>query len=95
MSTPLTKSSGAIVTTGVAVSTGSGVMSYAQASTAAAMNAYDGTSTAGTLLCQVPISGRQSFDPPVQFATGLYVQPQSTVGTSAASVGACVVHWAP
>ena len=93
MSTPFTRSSDRIVTTGVAISTGPGVMSYAQASTHAAVSMYDGTSTAGELLGEIPISGRQGYNPPVQFRTGLYVQPQSTVGSSVGSVGGALVHF--
>jgi hypothetical protein len=93
MSTPLTKSSGAITTTGIAISTGPGVVSYAQASTAAAVRLYDGTSSDGVFLAGVPISGRQQFNPPVQFQTGLWVVPQSTVGSSAGSESAAAVHY--
>ena len=94
MSTPLVRTSGAIVTTGVATSTSPGVMAYAQASTDSVLRVYDGTSSAGELLASIPASGRQSFDPPVQYRTGLYSVPQTTVGTSAGALGPAVVHWA-
>ena len=94
MSTPLVRTSGAIVTTGVAASANPGVLAYAQASTDSVLRCYDGTSSAGELLASIPAAERQAFDPPVQYRTALWVVPQTTVGTSAGSVGAAVVHWA-
>lgn len=94
MSTPIVRSSGAIVTTGVATTTGPGMLSYAQASTGGALLLYDSTSSTGVLLASVPISGSRSFDPPVQFQTALWSVPQTTHGTSAGAEGAAVVHYA-
>jgi len=94
MSTPLTRSSGAITTTGVATSTGPGVLSYAQASTGGILKLYDGPSSTGVLLASLPVSGRQSYDPPVQFRTGLWSVPSSTKGTSTGATAATVVHYA-
>ena len=95
MSTPITRSSGAITTTGVATSTGPGVLSYAQTSTSGILKLYDGTGTTGVLLASLPVGARQNYDPPVQFRTGLWSVPSSTKGTSAGTVvQATVVHYA-
>lgn len=93
MSSPNARPSGIITTTGVAVSTGAGVMTYAQASTDSEMRIYDGTSSAGTLMAAVPAAERQAFDPPVIYGTGLWAVPGSTVGSSAGSVGGAVIHY--
>ena len=93
MSTPLVRSSGVITTTGIVISTGPGVVSYASASSAAGVAVYDGTSTAGVLLGALATGARQQFNPPVQFQTGLWVVPQSTVGSSAGSLGGAMVHY--
>lgn len=93
MSTPMVRSSGAIVTTGVATSTGPGVLSYVQASTSANFRAYDGTSSAGTLLANVAAGESEAFDPPVQFGTGLWSVPGSTAGTTDATVKSALVHY--
>ena len=94
MSTPLTRSSGAIVTTGVATSTGPGVLSYAQSSTSSLLRLYDGTSSGGTLLASLTANSKQSYDPPVQFKTGLWAVPGSTLGTTDATVISALVHYA-
>ena len=98
MSTPITRSSGAITTTGVVTSTGPGVLSYAQCSTSANLRLYDGistaTSTAGTLLASLSAGESRSFVPPVQFGTGLFSVPSTTLGTTAGTVKSCLVHYA-
>lgn len=93
MSTPMVRSSGAIVTTGVATSTGPGLLSYAQASTDDTLRLYDGTSSAGVLLASIPANGAEQFIPPVQFQTGLWSVPETTTGSSAGSQGAAVAHY--
>jgi len=93
MSTPMTRASGSIVTTGVAVSTGPGVMSFARASTDAGARFYDGTSSGGVLLDHVPASDGASYNPPVQFRTGLYAVTESTVGSSAGGSGGACCHF--
>ena len=93
MSTPMVRSSGAITTTGVATSTGPGVLSYAQASTSSLFRAYDGTSSAGTLLVSLAAGESEQLNPPVQFQTGLWSVPQTTLGTTDSTVKSALVHY--
>jgi len=93
--TPLTRTSGAITTTGIATSTRPGGLSYAQSSTSGILKLYDGTSVSGVLLASLPVGTRQAFNPPVQFQTGLWSVPSSTKGTSSGTVvQASLVHYA-
>ena len=94
MTTPFTRSSGAITTTGVATSTGPGVLAYAQSSTSSILRLYDGTSSAGTLLASLAADKKQAYDPPVTFATGLWSVPGSTLGTTDSTVVSALVHYA-
>ena len=93
MSTPLAKSSGAITTTGVAISTGSGVLTYAHGSSAGAISFYDGASSTGTLLAYANQGTRAIIVTPVQF-NGLWAVPQSTVGSSAGALYGAHCHYA-
>ena len=93
MSTPMVRSSGAITTTGVATSTGPGVLSYAQASTSSLLRLYDGTSSGGVLLASLAAGEAEAFNPPVQFQTGLWSVPQTTLGTTASTVKSALVHY--
>ena len=93
MSTPLVRASGAITTTGVATSTGPGVLSYAQSSTSSLLRLYDGTSSGGVLIASLPADARQSYDPPVQFRTGLWSVPSTTLGTTDSTVVSALVHY--
>ena len=93
MSTPMVRTSGAITTTGVATSTGPGVLSYIQASTSSIFRVYDGTSSGGTLLGSVAAGESEAFNPPVQFQTGLWSVPGSTLGTTDATVKSALVHY--
>ena len=93
MTTPATRSSGAVTTTGIAISTGTGSVSFAQASTGGTLRVYDGASSAGTLLAAVPVSESKQFNPPVRFGTGLWLVPSTTIGSSDGSVAAALVHY--
>jgi len=93
MSTPMVRSSGAITTTGVAISTGPGVLSYIQSSTSNVVRAYDGTSSAGTLLAQAFYGARQTIIPPVRYTIGLWIVPNSTLGTTDNTALSNLVHY--
>jgi hypothetical protein len=82
MSTPISKTSGSLSTNGT-VTSGAGVVTYAQA-IGGTMSLYDG-STSGNLLLTVTSSGYVPLPIPVQFS--------STAGLYATfSAGSGVVH---
>ncbi len=93
MTTPITKSSGSITTTGIQIVTGTGVMTFARASTDAGLRIYDGTSSTGTLLDHVPVQLTYFGATPVQYKTGLYAVPESTVGSSVGGSGGAIIHY--
>ncbi len=93
MSTPYARTSGGITTTGIAISTGTGAMSFAASSTGGTLRVYDGTSSAGTLICQLASAAKQTFNPPVHYQTGLYCVPSTTIGSSSGGSGGAVVHY--
>ena len=77
------RTSGALTTNGI-VAAGTGMLSNIIAG-AGAVSVYDGLSTSGTpLIATVPSSSVRSFDPPVKYATGLYI----TVASGTASLAA-------
>ena len=94
MSTPITRSSGAITTTGVAISTGTGVLTFIMGSTDSIARCYSGTSSAGTFIGSAASSAHVNISNPVQY-DGLWVVLETTAGTSVGSVGRpAVVHYA-
>ena len=68
---------GGHTTNGVVV-TGMGKLTYAEGSTTGAAVLYDGLTTSGKMIANLPANTRISFDTPVKFNDGLYITVATT-----------------